>query len=319
VNLKRTLFKHGPKVISILVAIGMIIFLIRSDILRDIDFRSLNWWAFGALIVCRLLSWGVMGLSIAFLLKPSAIQLDFTEWYGLIVGGLLFNKLVPTGGGAMAVRAGYLKARYQFPITHYVAMWGAVILVNAFISGLLGVVALVWLSGLLQSPIPLEGVALLLALSLSSVIAVALPWGKIPLNKNNPFIEKVYLVIEGWHRVRTYPNMLALQISLTVILQLILGLMYYFSYASLGQQSTYIGSLFLSALANISRILPIQTFFGLKELIAGLGTQMVGQGLDEGVKVALLIRVGDIIANVIVGPIFLYLLSQRIGSWFARK
>ena len=66
-----------------------------------------------------ILQYGIIGLITKYLMEPLSLNLKFGEAFGLSVTAGFYNLVSPFRAG-MAIRAVYLKNKYQFSYTNFV-------------------------------------------------------------------------------------------------------------------------------------------------------------------------------------------------------
>jgi hypothetical protein len=307
--------RWGSTALSLGFAVAMAVYIIRSGVLDQIDFKHLRWNLVLLLLVTRLISFTIMGLVLAVFVRSSGKNLAFVEWFGISVAGLFVNLITPIAGAAF-VRAGYLKVRHGFPVAHYSALFAANVLVNYFTSGVLGLIIVMLLSARTHQPLIWQGVAVMVGVIFFSVIAVLAPIRHIPLPlpENSRIARWIDLALAGWDNFRSQPLLLFRLCGLVIVYQLNQGLSYMLGLLAIGRDAQYVPMLFVSVLSNIVRVTPIRDVFGISEFAGGLSTQMIGLGVSEGVTAALMLRFGNIAVLAVLGPIFVHVLSKRLGG-----
>lgn len=310
---KKIITKWIPTLLGIIVAAGMVVYIIHNDSLADLEVKDIRWGFAFLLLISRCLTWYISGLGLAFFVKEKGISLDFVETFGLSAASLLINKVTPVAG-AMVVKSGYLKRRYKFPLSNYLALMVANSLMNYFVSGLLGLIVIVLISILPGFRFAWEGIPIMASVLVVPVIILVLPWKKLNVPDSNRIMHWINLAVQGWNEIRTNKPLLIKQFVTVVAIITSQAVSYMLTPLSLGQQTPALGMIFISILTNVTRVTPIRDFFGFTEFIAGLGTQMTGIGMETGLTAALMIRVVSIAASIIFGPIFIYILSKRLGE-----
>ncbi len=311
-NLIKRLSKWFPTLLGILTAVGMVVFIIRKDILASIDLHAIQWDFAIMLLFSRCGTWFLNGLSLAVFVKEDEITLDFVETFGLTIASLFINKVTPVAG-AMVVKSGYLKGRYQYPISKYLALMVSNTLMNYFVSGLLGMIVIGMISIIPGFRLAWEGIPIMTAVLVLPVIILILPWQRLSLPDTNRILRWASLAVKGWNQIRNNKKLLTKQFLIVIAIIFSQSVSFLLAPLSLGKDSPALGMVFISILTNVTRVTPIRDIFGFTELVSGLGTQMTGIGIEIGVTAAIMIRVTSIAGNLIFGPLFIFLLSKRLG------
>jgi hypothetical protein len=311
--LKKVLYRWGPILLSVVVIAVMIVLLMHSDLLDELDLSNPHWDYLALLLLTRAVYFAFIGMMLALFVAQGGVHLSFVEWYGLSIVGVLTNMVTPVSGGAF-VRGGYLKMRHAYPVSHYSALLAALVIVNYFVSGLMGLMILVGLSVRTRQPVSWEAITLMVGVIVVAILAVTLPLERLPLPREGRIMGWVHYVMEGWQQIRTSPSLLAKQVVLVVLSQLVQAVSYSIGLLGIGQKAPYLHMLFVSVVTNIVRVTPIRNVFGLREFFAALGAQMVGTGMAQGAATALLLRLSNWALVLLLGPLFVFLLSRRLGK-----
>lgn len=83
--------------------------------------KKISAFSLVGLLLAAFVSQILIGYQFRCLMKMFDINMGFREWFGLSACNSMFNYYLPTGGG-IAVRAYYLKKKYDFPYSHYTSL-----------------------------------------------------------------------------------------------------------------------------------------------------------------------------------------------------
>jgi uncharacterized membrane protein YbhN (UPF0104 family) len=307
---KQLLRRWGPTLLSMIVIGGIALLLTRTDMLKDIDFRAIRWEYIALMVPVRTLYFALGGLVMATYTAHLGQRLRFDEWFGLSMAATLINSITPMSGG-MATRAGYLRARYGFPISHYTALQAATSLMAYFVGGLMGLILLLALALHTRQPIPWLPVGIMAAMAAGPLAVILLPLEKLPLPRSGRLIRWIQIALDGWREIRTSPALLIRQVELTVVMLLTQAVSIDLGLRALGEQAPFVQVLFIGLTTNLVRVTPIASL-GLREAIAGVAAQLVSISAARGLAAAALMRVAGWVPLFTLGPIFLYILSRRV-------
>jgi uncharacterized membrane protein YbhN (UPF0104 family) len=271
--------------------------------LSNISLASTFW-----LIVTRLLFIGTSGLFLQASLAKFEVQLSLKEWFGLAIVTTLGNYLTPFSGG-MVARATYLKYRYTFPYSQFVAVLIANYLVSFWVVGVIGLGALLLFVETTQFywQVMLFFLVVIVAISLLT----CLPTIKLP--DKSRWIRLLNNSLEGWYIVKNDKPLLAKLIVYTLINILLNGVSFWVAYEALGLSVSFAAALLIGLLTVFSIFLNITPGnLGVQEGVIGLSSVFLGAGMGQGLLVAFLIRAATIIVAFTLGPIFSFLLAQEL-------
>jgi hypothetical protein len=309
-----------PLIVSLLIAGAAIYAIIQTRVFEQIDFTQLHWGFFLALIAARLIYFVTTGLLLDVYVRANKIQLAFSEWFSIAVVSYLTNAVTPIGGAA-AIRAGYLKLKYQFPLAHFSGWLAVNVVINYFVAGLIGANILIFNPQ--PSAVWTWMFALMIAILLIAVIAILIPLERMPLPGSNKLMLWARSLIGHWGEMRSDKRLLGKLTLIAIVFQLSEALSYTLALGALHQPLAFQNMLFVSVMTNIVRVTPIRDVFGLSELAAGLGTQILQSDSAQGLALGLLVRIATLGIAFILAPICAAYLSRQIGGvsvfGFAKK
>jgi uncharacterized membrane protein YbhN (UPF0104 family) len=307
---KKLLRRWGPTLLSLAVIGGVALFFARSGMLDAIDFENIEWRFFALMIPVRIVSVSLTGLIVAVFTAYLGVNLPFVEWFGLAFAGNLVNILTPFLGGG-TTRAAYLKARYNFPISRFLALLAAGLLITYLVGGLIGFVLLLALVLSKGQPIPWLPLGLMAGMALGPALAMIIPLEKVPLPRKGRLMRWVHAMLEGWHDIRSSPALLLKQIALALVLQLANAISLDLGLRALGVRASLAYALFIGNLTNLGRVTPV-VGPGIREAIAALGAELIGISAAHGLTAALLLRLATWVSVFTLGPPSLLILSKRV-------
>ena len=108
------------------------------------DFRQIslvNIYLLIPITIIFIVSYILIGLSNVYLLKPLKLNLGFLEGFQLAIVNGFYNLITPFRGG-LAARAVYLKQKYKFSYTNFLATIAASYLIFFLIASFVGIVSM---------------------------------------------------------------------------------------------------------------------------------------------------------------------------------
>lgn len=302
--------------ISLLIAVGAVVYIWRSDLLKEVDLSNPRWDMLGVLFGMRLLYFLLIGVSLALYLDLDDVHLTPVEWFGLSVGGAFTNLITPYAGAAI-YRGGYLKLRYEYSISRFASLLAANVIINYFISGIVGSIVLIALLIQAGQSVQWQILALMAVILVAPIVTVVFPLDWLPIPAESRIMRAIKQMLDGWKAIRTAGGLLVKQSLISLAITLLQAGSFTVGLLAVRQPAQFVHLLLASALTNIARVTPVRDLFGLSEFVAGVSTQLTGATVAEGVTASLLVRLGNWAVVFVLGPFFTVLLSRRLGTnWF---
>jgi uncharacterized membrane protein YbhN (UPF0104 family) len=305
--LLRGLLPYG---LTLAAIVGMVWYVRRTDLFEAVNLAALRWEWIVLIVLAEAAAFAFRGLLVAVFVADDGIHLTPVEWFGLAVGSNVSNIVIPVSGGVVA-RAGYLKARYGYPIPKFSALAAASYLIIFFVSGLTGlsILALYSLRGL---SIDITAVLVLAAMTLGPVLVLILPVEKLPLRASNRLLRWVRAALDGWRIFRTNLGLLLQAAVVVFLLQVSQAVAIYFSLKGIAPNVPFMSALLIGVLVNLSNFVRITPgALGVREAVAGLAAQLAGYTIADGFGAALLSRGAKWLISFTLGPVLLFILTRR--------
>ncbi len=310
-SLWKTAQRVLPVVLSLAIAAGMVFYILRTNLLAEIDLSHPNWGYVALLVLSRIVVFALMGLLIALFMARRGTRLDLLEWLALSISSLFLNTITPVGGAAV-VRGGYLKLKHHFPLTHFTSFIAANIIINYLSAGVIGMVTLLLLS--LYTPLSWPGMLLTGGVALGAGLVTVLPVDAINVSWLPGRLGRwLTSAMQGWREFRTDPLLLAELIVVAAGTQFVQAFSYQFGLLAVGERVSFLTALFLNVTTTLARVTPVRDIFGINEFAGGLGAQLVGLDTSLGVTAALMQRLANVAVLFVLGPLATYVLSKRLG------
>jgi uncharacterized protein (TIRG00374 family) len=250
----------------------------------------------------------IIGLTTDVIHRQMGLPLTYFESVALSIMTGFYNLITPFKGG-MAARALYLKKKYDFSYTDFLATLAASYIIIFLVSSFLGLIAtyLIYFYGGIFSWIVFTIFAAIFLPLL--FIVVFSPRFKEPEHR---WIGKIVRVINGWHLIRHNHKTISLLALFSTLQLLVSTVMLYLQFHVFGIQVTFIQSLFLTAITSLSLIIAITPAgLGITEAVTVFSALTIGITPAQSLSAALLGRIVSVVVLFILGPICSYLLLKK--------
>jgi uncharacterized membrane protein YbhN (UPF0104 family) len=249
------------------------------------------------------------GLSRKLMAKRLNIRLTFLDWYGLLMVTNLLGLFVPARGD-LAMSALYLRRRYGLPVIHFISMvYGSAILL-AFCLSLTGALCLlVFAAGGVSPNFSVIGI-----IAAVGFLSLLLGWLQPSLLRGESwFVSRLRAALEGWERLRSDSRLLV-QLTLLSLSGIALFALWMFaSYRALGFEVRFLPSTLAGVVVLLSFFVSITPGnLGIREILLGFTSEVLGLGFAEGVAVTLLQRAVSILVFLCLGGFFSLFIMQAL-------
>jgi uncharacterized protein (TIRG00374 family) len=276
-------------------------------------------------ILCGLfvLTLVLNGIFLKLQLKEFDVNISLREAFLLSVASTFGNNFLPFQGGA-GIRAVYLKAKYKFSYSYFIASLAGLYVISFFSTAVLGIFSIVLLyltRGIFNWIIFL----LFFGLLVGTVVMININSSHLKLLPT--FIQsKVKLILEGWEIISKSKKNLTIMSVLTSLNIMLAAFIMFYEFQILdvnlldGSNPGMIDTMLISNLGVLSMFINITpSALGIKELIlvASAGVLKISQ--SEIFVVSILERVFSYVVLVIVGPFSMYLLRETRMSSLRRQ
>ena len=220
------------------------------------------------------------------------------------------NKIMPTIGAGAAFRAVFLKKKYTFPYSQFVATLGGLYLISFIATALIGLacMAVFYLQdGLTNWVITLAFLGLLLPCLAIVIFSPSVP------EKNNRFIKTVRSIISGWNILKKDWRFVVMYTAFVILQLLLSALQVLVCYRALGTQAGLIPMVFLSTLGIILTFLNFTPDgIGVREAVYVFSSNLVQIPQTVLVLGSLVLRGLSILTSMVFGGIAYWILTQQI-------
>ena len=296
---------------KILAVFFFIIFLIYFYFNRQefVKLLEIEWYYIISILVLKLVILFINGLYISAFLKGYKLSMPHIESYYLSYITTWGNYFGPLHGGS-GLRALYLKRKYKFPLSLFLAtMYGNYIIIF-FVNGLISLLALImiyfttgltsYLLSLFFSTVVLVTGIIIFVSQSSLLIRDLLLKGKVLI------FQKVAKIFQGWIKLRNNYVLIRHLIILTLSNLLLWTIMYYLQYRSIGINLSLPQTLLFTTITSSTILVNITPGgIGIREAIQLLFSKFIGISELDVVSVAILDRALLFLALIVLCVIFL--------------
>jgi len=310
------LHKKILSVAILLILVALAIYYLKNNISDFNQLAIVSPWLIILLVILFLITYVAISSINLYLLKPLGVNLEVKESFMLSVMTGFYNLITPFRGG-MAARAVYLKKKYKFPYTDFLATLAASYVLIFLVAGIVGLFSVYYIYKITaQLSLIILGVFLVSTLSMLFIIIFS---PRIPETKY-PWLNRFIRVINGWHLIRKNKKVVLATLFFSFLQLLIGSTMLYLQFRVFGIQIPFTSTLFITALNSIGILLAITPAgLGITEAITVFSASTLGILPAQSLSAALLGRAISLIVLFILGPIFSYILLKKKPSDIIRR
>lgn len=302
------------KILGIIVLIALVAWLVYYSISNYHEFKQIsieNPILLIPLVFLFIIGYIPVSIITYYILLPLSVRLRAKESFALSIVTGFYNLITPFRGG-MAARAVYLKRKYNFSYTNFLATLAGSYILTFFIAsllGLIGVISIYLSAGIINYIILLVFTGIFLSFG-----AVIIFSPQIPLTKYE-FANKFIKVMNGWNLIKNDKKVIAV-ISIASTIQILLASIgFLLQFKVFGIVANLNTALFLAAISSLSLLISITPAgLGINEAVIVFSASTLGISPVESLSVALVGRLVSIIVLFVLGPIFSYSLIKRGAS-----
>jgi uncharacterized protein (TIRG00374 family) len=257
------------------------------------------------LVLFGLIPLYILGVQLKYNISIFNLKLPFYEWFGLAVCNTMYNYLLPARSG-LALRALYLKKKYEFPYSKYLVFLAGANLINFLIASFIAVVVglILSLKGQLEQK-SLFFISISLLSSMSIIFFLLLKIKADNIKEKNKFFSILKSAAEGIQFFKNNFSKVKILCVLQIILILSLSFRLFFAFYILNIEISFIKILFIQSLIVFSMILSITPGnLGIKEGIIVYTAYLLGITFDEAFLGAVLDRIIDLFLIFVFGVFY---------------
>jgi len=268
-------------------------------------------WLIVVLALISLVSYFAIAILNNVLLRALKVIMPLGESFMLSIVTGFYNLITPFRGG-MAVRAVYLKKKYDFAYVNFLASLSAVYVLTFLVGSLLGIIStlLIYFQTGIFSWV-LFGIFDAVFLAMLIIIFVS-PQFK---ERKNKWLNRFIKVINGWHLIKKNGRVILVTSFVTLIQILLSSLMMWLQFRVFGLDVSFTAAVFLSAIGSLSILIGLTPGnLGVQEAIVVFSAATIGISATDSLSAALLGRAVSLVVLFVLGPIFSYVLLKRNGK-----
>lgn len=300
--------KRGLSVALLVIILGCFAYYIHNHISDFETLTLVTGWNLFWLFLLIFISIFVGSETGRELMKPFNVKIGFFEHFCLISSAAFYNIITPFKGGT-ALRAHYLKKKYNFPYTHYISTFMGATFLSVLIFSILGLISMIGLyfvKGITNILILLVFVACFIVTFFVCLFSPKLKEGK-SLWKN-----RIIGIVNSWHFARKDKKVIFIVILRTLFLAFLAIFSTRIAYFCFGVDVSILGCLFLVSVGSVLGAAVITPGnVGVYELIAVFSALALGITPVQTIASVLLRRVINVVILLIFGPISSYILYKK--------
>ena len=300
-------YKKILSLIVILVLVALVLYYGNKNISEFKELEIVNPWLILWLLPLIFIGLYFGGLNNALPLRASGVYLKNWEIFQLAVITRFYNLITPFRGG-MAIRALYLKRKYNFAVTDFFVALSANYVIIFLVSSLIGIIT-TYMIYLERGVFSWVLFLVFLAFFVGMIIIMFSPKLK---DRNGRWLGKLFRIINGWHLVKKDPKMV-FGLVLTSTIQILLGsLMLWLQFRAFGIEIGFAVALFLNAIASLSILIGITPGnLGVQEAVVVFSAVTIGITPVESLSTSLLGRAVSLAVLFVLGPLFSWKLIKK--------
>ncbi len=261
----------------------------------------------------------IIGLETIVVILGSVVNYSMVRRFGYRVTFLdsvllqyinnFLNKILPTIGGGAAFRAVFLKKKYQFPYSQFVATLGGFYLINFIATSLIGLCCMAWIYLQYGETNWVIISAFLLLIIPSLLIVFFTP--KIP-GGNNRISNALRRATEGWNILKKDKGFISFYAVVIIVQLLLSSAEMLIAFNAIGVHTGYIQTLYLSSLGIILSFLNFTPDgIGIREAVYVFSSSVVQIPQANLVLASLVLRALSIVTSLSIGGVgYLVFLKQ---------
>ena len=269
----------------------------RDELVR---LKNISALSIGLMVVFSLLSRGVNAYLSEKLLKAFDIKLSFKEWFGLGCVANMTNYFLPMRSG-IGTRAIYLKNKYNFAYSKFLAAYTGLYVFSYFVTALFGILLLIFLypsKGTFYPPIMIVFLAVFIGAGF-----FMLSWKF--LGKKKFKFDVVERIFESLNFFRKEKKLLLILLGLNLISVIMLALRFFVAFHAIKVMPSMSGMIILAIVINFAFILSLTpSNMGIKESIMTIVAGMIGLTTVDGALAAVVDSGVNFIITFVLGTFF---------------
>lgn len=288
-------------------------FYIRHNLDEFVKISSVGVTDYMVISVFVIITIFLNGMIIQLLVNYFGLKLRTSEWFGLSVVNTLGNYLPLKVG--FVLRAAYLKKAHGFPYTAFVSSMGVGSLIIVLSSGFIG------MAGLAAVHISFDESYLALFLLCVAIFCSGLfliIFSPKVRPSQNKIIKHIYNAVEGWNLIKKDKALLLKIFCINILMIFVYAVRVCYASHALGYDLPFVYALLIGIPAMLSIfVVFVPAGLGVREAIMGFSASMFKETAAAGVVIGALDRIVAMAWVIVLGCIFLWVLSRKINKTVA--
>jgi len=296
------------KIVTTLIVVFSLAYYLNknSEIFQDINNLSIK----DILLVSFLNI--LMIASYAILNKKMMDKIDknvsYSDSFLMQYANNFLNKILPKGGTVF--RGLYLKKRYRFPYSKFLATVGGLYIVTFVSYSMIGLISLLYIyldTGIYNLLITFAFLGLL-----AGTLFIILFNPKLNRERGKLF-KAISEVLDGWKAIKRYPLDIFIFTLINLLVLLFNTLKIFFLYNSLGLEIDFIRGLYLSSISVITMFINITPDgIGVNEAIYAFSSDVINISPEGLVFGSMISRIITVLSSFLLGGISYIILLRRV-------
>jgi uncharacterized membrane protein YbhN (UPF0104 family) len=217
------------------------------------------------------------------------------------------NRFIAQGGAVY--RSAYLKTKFDFPISKFLASIGGVYIINLMANATIGIFLVVFFF-LTANLFNIYMLGLFLALLLGMITLLLI---KPKFQSERWFFKKLTQVVNGWYQIKGNRALIIKMFGLSAISLINASLIVFIAYRALDVDIQFMNSFFYSTISSLSNIINLTPGgLGINEAILMFASDVIGVSSEVILLGSLMLRAISMITTFTIGGISYMILNYRL-------
>lgn len=295
----------------ILFSVGLIYFF-STHLAQFQQLALTDFYLLIPIIFLIILQYLIIGLVTQHLLKSFQLQIGIKESFALAVITSFYNIIMPFRAG-VAIRAYYLKKKYNFLYKDFLVTISATYLLLFWAGSILGMLSLYFISPSQKTNSELILCFFVIIFTTTTLLMLISP--KLSL-KQNAWINRMIKLINNWHFIRHNKRVLFFCAVFSFVQLINTSFLIQLQFGVFGIHINLFKSTFLAVISYMGMLVGITpSGLGIKETLVVVSAATIGIAPIESLSVALLGRLVTVGILCLLGPILSYYFGIKIKEF----
>ena len=258
-------------------------------------------------MIALFLNYAVLAMIMKVLTQSLGLKLGISEAFLLSIMTSFHNMVLPFRGG-MGTRALYLKKRYNYAYTSFLATVSAGYVLMFLVASGLGLATLIYSYTSLGI---VSGVLFLVFSGIVSLLVIVVLFSPRVRSRNNEWLNRVGRVINSWALIREDRSLILVTTVLSMLQMLLETAGVFLQFQVFGLHVPFVKCIFLASVGSLGQVLQITPAgLGVNEALVVFSAQAIGVTPTETLAATLLGRAVQSAVLIALGPIASYWLVR---------